>query len=203
MPSFVFNEAPRSSLLRRSSCFGGVGCCGDLHSKTLMYLLLYRDVEDPSALQLEVSARMPHPVGSCDQRNTIWGNVELGGVLKKDLIGHLRSRHRMRHAQSASTTCQPHLHPVREGAGEDTTSVVTALSTQIRQLPAALRRSLTWDRGVELARHKHLTVDTAMRVYFCDPQSPWQRGTDEHTNRLVRVNISLTAQTCHAIPKQT
>ena len=70
--------------------------------------------------------------------------------------------------------------------GKDTTSVVTALSTQIRQLPAALRRSLTWDRGMELAQHTRLTVNTTVRVYFCDPQSPWQRGTDEHTNRLLR-----------------
>jgi IS30 family transposase len=70
--------------------------------------------------------------------------------------------------------------------GNDTTSVVTALSTQIRQLPVALRRSLTWDRGMELAQHKRLTVHITVRVYFCDPQSPWQRGTDEHTNRLLR-----------------
>ena len=49
---------------------------------------------------------MPHPVGSCDQRNAIWGNVELGGVLKKDLIGHLRSRHRMQRVKHASTVGQ-------------------------------------------------------------------------------------------------
>ena len=60
--------------------------------------------------------------------------------------------------------------------GKDTASVVTALSTQIRQLPSALRQSLTWDRGMELAQHKRLTIDTKVQVYFCDPQSPWQRG---------------------------
>jgi IS30 family transposase len=70
--------------------------------------------------------------------------------------------------------------------GKDTSSVVTALSTQIRQLPSALRRSLTWDRGMELAQHKRLTVDTKVQIYFCDPQSPWQRGTNENTNRLLR-----------------
>jgi IS30 family transposase len=70
--------------------------------------------------------------------------------------------------------------------GKDTTSVVTALSTQIRQLPSALRRSITWDRGMELAQHKRLTIDTEVQVYFCDPQSPWQRGTNENTNRLLR-----------------
>ena len=71
-------------------------------------------------------------------------------------------------------------------SGKDTSSVVTALSTQIRQLPLALRRSLTWDRGMELAQHKRLTVNTEVQVYFCDPQSPWQRGTNENTNRLLR-----------------
>ena len=70
--------------------------------------------------------------------------------------------------------------------GKDTASGVTALRTQIRQLPSALRRSLTWDRGRELAQHKRLTVDTTVQVSFCDPQSPWQRGTNENTNRLLR-----------------
>ena len=71
-------------------------------------------------------------------------------------------------------------------SGKDTASVVTALSTQIQQLPSALRRSLTWDRGMELAQHKQLTLATQVQVYFCDPQSPWQRGTNENTNRLLR-----------------
>jgi len=70
--------------------------------------------------------------------------------------------------------------------GKATAIVVTALSTQIRQLPAAWRRSLTWDRGKELAQHKRLMVDTKVQVYFSDPQSPWQRGTNENTNRLLR-----------------
>ena len=70
--------------------------------------------------------------------------------------------------------------------GKDTASVVTALTAQVRQLPSALRRSLTWDRGMELAQHKRLTIDTKVPVYFCDPQSPWQRGTNENTNRLLR-----------------
>lgn len=70
--------------------------------------------------------------------------------------------------------------------GKDTVSVVTALSQQVRTLPAALRRSLTWDRGMELAQHKQFTLATEVQVYFCDPQSPWQRGTNENTNRLLR-----------------
>jgi IS30 family transposase len=69
---------------------------------------------------------------------------------------------------------------------KDTAVVVTALSQHIRKLPAALRRSLTWDRGLEMARHQDFTVATDVQVYFCDPQSPWQRGTNENTNLLLR-----------------
>lgn len=159
--------------------------------------------------------------------------IQARGVLKKELIGHLRSRRRMRRAQCASTAGQPrgqivdglsirdrpadvedraipghwegdlitgsqntHIATLVERQsrftmlvkvpGKETASVVTALSEQIRHLPAALRRSLTWDRGMELAQHKRLTLDTKVSVYFCDPQSPWQRGTNENTNRLLR-----------------
>jgi IS30 family transposase len=71
-------------------------------------------------------------------------------------------------------------------AGKDTASVVSAITAQIQTLPEQLRKSLTWDRGMELAKHKQFTVDTQAKVYFCDPQSPWQRGTNENTNRLLR-----------------
>lgn len=70
--------------------------------------------------------------------------------------------------------------------GKDTESVVTALTKQIQKLPVELRRSLTWDRGTELAQHKALSIATDVKVYFCDPRSPWQRGTNENTNRLLR-----------------
>ncbi len=70
--------------------------------------------------------------------------------------------------------------------GKDTKTVVTALSTHVRKLPGQLRQSLTWDRGMELADHKTFTLATDTRVYFCNPQSPWQRGTNENTNRLLR-----------------
>jgi IS30 family transposase len=69
---------------------------------------------------------------------------------------------------------------------KDTATVVAALSRHVRKLPASLRRSLTWDRGLEMAKHKSFTVATNVKVFFCDPQSPWQRGTNENTNGLLR-----------------
>src|SRR6202162_994277 len=69
---------------------------------------------------------------------------------------------------------------------KETKVVVVALSRHVRKLPATLRRSLTWDRGLEMAKHKEFTVATDVKVYFCDPQSPWQRGTNENTNLLLR-----------------
>jgi len=69
---------------------------------------------------------------------------------------------------------------------KETEAVVAALSEHVRQLPATLRLSLTWDRGLEMAKHKEFTVATDVQVYFCDPQSPWQRGSNENTNLLLR-----------------
>jgi IS30 family transposase len=70
--------------------------------------------------------------------------------------------------------------------GKDTRSVTNALSRQIERLPEQLRASLTWDRGMEMAEHARFTVATDVRVYFCDPHSPWQRGSNENTNGLLR-----------------
>ena len=94
--------------------------------------------------------------------------------------------------------CQEHLHGDSGGAPfalchadqgaqqKNTEVVVAALSQHVRKLPATLKRSLTWDRGLEMAKHQDFTVATDVQVYFCDPQSPWQRGTNENTNLLLR-----------------
>ena len=69
---------------------------------------------------------------------------------------------------------------------KSTLDVVPAVAKAIRRLPAQLRRTLTWDRGSEMAAHKEFTVATDVQVYFCDPHSPWQRGSNENTNGLLR-----------------
>src|SRR5689334_20811225 len=159
--------------------------------------------------------------------------IQARGVLKKELLDHLRSKRRIRRSQ--------HSHIFKDGRGQipeaisirerpaevedraipghwegdllrgsgnshiatlverqsrfvmlikipsrDTAQVVVALSKHVRKLPATLRRSLTWDRGLEMAKHKDFTVATNVKVYFCDPQSPWQRGSNENTNGLLR-----------------
>jgi len=159
--------------------------------------------------------------------------IQARGVLKKELLDHLRSKRRMRRSRHASE----HGHSrgqivdalsIRERPAEaedraipghwegdllaggknsyiatlverhsrflmlikvpskETAVVVAALSKRVGKLPATLRRSLTWDRGLEMAKHKAFTVATDVQVYFCDPQSPWQRGTNENTNLLLR-----------------
>ncbi len=70
--------------------------------------------------------------------------------------------------------------------GKETETVTKALAEHVQLLPEVLRRSLTWDRGSELANHKAFTIATDVQVYFCDPKSPWQRGTNENTNGLLR-----------------
>jgi len=159
--------------------------------------------------------------------------IQARGVLKQELVKHLRSQRRIRRSRHSSV----HGHSqgrivdaisIRERPAEvedravpghwegdllrgarnshvatlverhsrfvmlvqvpskDTATVVAALSQHVRQLPATLRRSLTWDRGLEMAQHQSFTVATDVKVYFCDPQSPWQRGSNENTNGLLR-----------------
>ena len=159
--------------------------------------------------------------------------IQARGVLKKELMDHLRSKRRMRRSRHATVSGQSRGQivdaiSIRERPAEaedraipghwegdllsgaknsyiatlverhsrfamlikvpskETEVVVAALSQQVRKLPATLRRSLTWDRGLEMAKHKDFTVATNMQVYFCDPQSPWQRGSNENTNLLLR-----------------
>ena len=159
--------------------------------------------------------------------------IQARGVLKKELMRHLRSRRVMRRARHSTSADQQRGRivdaiSIRErpaevedravpghwegdllsGAnnthiatlverhsrftklvkleGKDTVSVVNALSRQVRTLPIVLRRTLTWDRGTELAQHKRFSIATNVQVFFCDPRSPWQRGTNENTNRLLR-----------------
>ena len=71
-------------------------------------------------------------------------------------------------------------------SGKDTETVINALIKNARKLPEELYKSLTWDRGKEMAEHKRFTLATDIQVYFCDPQNPWQRGTNENTNGLLR-----------------
>ena len=84
---------------------------------------------------------------------------------------------------------------------KETQTVVRALARRVRRLPQGLVKSLTWDRGSELAAHRAFTMATDVRVYFCDPQSPWQRGSNENTNGLLRqylphaANLSRYTQT--------
>ena len=159
--------------------------------------------------------------------------IQARGVLKQELIQHLRSKRRIRRSRHARDsghrsgqivdaisirerpaeiedraipghwegdllggTNNSHIATLVERhsrftmlvkvSSKDTTAVVAALSRHVRRLPASLRRSLTWDRGLEMAKHKSFTVATDVKVYFCDPQSPWQRGTNENTNGLLR-----------------
>jgi len=92
------------------------------------------------------------------------------------------------HASHIATLVERHsryllLVKVKECTAEH---VARALAAKMRTLPSALRRSLTWDRGSEMAAHREFSLATDMQVYFCDPQSPWQRGSNENTNGLLR-----------------
>jgi IS30 family transposase len=103
------------------------------------------------------------------------------GHWEGDLLRGARNSHVITLVERRSRFCM-----LIKVLGKDTATVVAALSQHVQQLPSALRRSLTWDRGLEMAQHKSFTMATDMQVYFCDPQSPWQRGSNENTNGLLR-----------------
>ncbi len=159
--------------------------------------------------------------------------IQARGVLKKELLEHLRAKRTVRRSKHASlkrnglgqikdavsiserpasiedravpghwegdliggsrnsyiaTLVERHSRYVMlvKVANKDTESVVSGLIKSARKLPRELYKSLTWDRGKELADHPRFTLATDVDVYFCDPQSPWQRGSNENTNRLLR-----------------
>jgi len=159
--------------------------------------------------------------------------IQARGVLKHELLNHLRSQRRLRRSRHARARGQSrgqivdavsirdrppeiedraipghwegdllggaknsHIATLVERQSrftalvkvpsKDTAAVVAALSRHVRTLPVSLRRSLTWDRGHEMAKHQAFTVATQVKVYVCDPHSPWQRGTNENTNQLLR-----------------
>jgi IS30 family transposase len=158
--------------------------------------------------------------------------IQARGVLKKQLMAHLRTSRQMRQAKGGTTMSglgqivdtvsirerpaeaedravpghwegdllcgsnNSHIVTLVERAtrfvmllkvpSSETAVVVGTLTRHIRRLPAQLRRSLTWDRGKEMAAHKAFSVATDVQVYFCDPRSPWQRGSNENTNGLLR-----------------
>jgi len=173
--------------------------------------------------------------------------IQARGVLKKELLEHLRARRTVRRSRHASlkrnglgqvkdavsirerpasvddravpghwegdliggsrnsyiaTLVERHSRYVMlvKVANKDTESVISALIKQSQKLPKELYKSLTWDRGKEMADHKRFSLATEIDVYFCDPQSPWQRGSNENTNRLLRqyfpkgTNLSVHSQ---------
>ncbi|MBX3174904.1 MAG: IS30 family transposase [Gemmatimonadaceae bacterium] len=87
-------------------------------------------------------------------------------------------------------------------ASKEPSQVVPALIRQIRRLPTHVTRSLTWDRGTELAHHRRFAVATGVQVYFCDPYSPWQRGTNENTNGLLRQYFPTGASLANVTQRQ-
>ncbi len=87
--------------------------------------------------------------------------------------------------------------------GKDATNVVDALIRQVQRLPGRLMSSLTWDRGTELAHHKRFSVATDVAVYFCDPRSPWQRGSNENTNGPAAPVLSQGIRSVRPYPGRT
>jgi IS30 family transposase len=181
----------------------------------------------PKAFPRDHSMRVSH--------ETIYRSlfIQARGALKEELLGHLRTRRKMRQGKTAThkgelrgqivdaisirerpaevedravpghwegdliagaknshiaTLVERHSRYVMlvKLPARDSDTVVKALSRTIKRLPEDLRRSLTWDRGKELSNHKDFTVATDVQVYFCDPHSPWQRGSNENTNGLLR-----------------
>ena len=86
-------------------------------------------------------------------------------------------------------------------AGHGAEAVCDAITRTITTLPEQLRRSLTWDQGAEMAQHARLKIDAGIQVYFCDPHSQWQRGTNENTNGLLRLFLARALAAAGHSPK--
>jgi IS30 family transposase len=116
------------------------------------------------------------------------GDLILG--LSSSAIGTLVERSTrftmLLHLPRMSEHGQPRVHNGPALAGHGAEAVRDAIASSITALPEQLRRSLTWDQGAEMAQHARLRIDTGLAIYFCDPHSPWQRGTNENTNGLLR-----------------
>jgi IS30 family transposase len=218
------------STLRPKPCLLGV-------NRTLQRIVTSKLSLDWSPEQISgwLKAEYPDDESMRVSHETIYRSlfIQARGVLKKQLLGHLRSKRVTRRSRNLNPEAQSRGQivgavSIRERPAEvedraipghwegdlisgsknshivtlverqsrftalikvpsrDTDTVVSALTRHVRKLPASLRRSLTWDRGKEMAKHQSFTVATDVKVYFCDPQSPWQRGTNENTNRLLR-----------------
>jgi IS30 family transposase len=117
---------------------------------------------------------------------------------EKELLQHLRKTRAMRRSRNKTlkgeglgqiaTFVERHTRYVIlvRVPGKDTKTVINALIKHAHKLPRELYKSLTWDRGCEMADHKRFSLATDIAVYFCDPQHPWQRGSNENTNGLLR-----------------
>src|SRR5881396_3582601 len=192
---------------------------------------------DWSPEQIAGWLKRTHPEDECNQvsHETIYRSlfVQARGVLKKELLRHLRSKRTIRRSRQVglhkdrrgqitglisirerpaaiedravpghwegdllsgsknsyiATLVERHTRYVMlaKVVNKDTQTIVSALIKQAKMLPNELYKSLTWDRGKELADHRRFTLATNIDVYFCDPQSPWQRGSNENTNGLLR-----------------
>jgi IS30 family transposase len=210
--------------------------CRLAHHAPLRWRVAQKLAQQWSPEQIAGWLRRQHPTDPDMQlsHETIYRSlfVQTRGVLKKELMAHLRTKRQLRQAKGGVTksglgqivdTVSIRERPAEaedravpghwEGdllcgsnhsymvtlverasrfaillkvPNSNTATVVAALTKHIGKLPAELRRSLTWDRGHEMAAHKAFTVATNVQVYFCDPRSPWQRGSNENTNGLLR-----------------
>lgn len=188
----------------------------------------------PEQISGWLKRQFPDDQGMQVSHETIYRSlfIQTRGVLKKQLMAHLRTARQMRQAKGGTTKSglgqivdavsirerpaevedravpghwegdllsgahNTHIATLVERhtrftmllkvPSKNTATVVAALGKHVRKLPQELRRSLTWDRGKEMADHKNFTVATNVQVYFCDPRSPWQRGSNENTNGLLR-----------------